>query len=164
MYVINEHIKVNQVRVILDDKNEVMATKNALKLAQEQGLDLILIFQNANPPVCKIADYNKLLYEMRKKEKAKKKNQKTYDVKEIRLSLNIEENDLLTKTKNARKILLSSNKIKVIMRLRGREITRLDKGKQVLNRFFDELSDICRIEKDIKVEGNNLSMILTPTN
>lgn len=139
----------------------IMATKDALKMAREAELDLVKIAANAKPPVCKIIDYKKYVYEQKRREKDAKKKQKTIEVKEVRLSPNIEENDMKTKANMARKFLEKGDKVKVTLRFRGREMAHMNSSKHVLDDFAQLLSDIAVIDKPAKVEGRSMQMFLT---
>ena len=127
----------------------------------EAGLDLVKIAPTAKPPVCKIIDYGKYRYELAQKEKEAKRKQKTIEIKEVRLSPNIEENDLNTKVNNARKFLTKGNKVKVTLRFRGREMAHMYKSKHILDEFAESVADIAVIEKAPKVEGRTMTMYLT---
>ena len=129
--------------------------------ANEAGLDLVLIAPTAKPPVCKTIDYGKYRYEIARRDKEAKKKQKTIEVKEIRLSPNIDTNDLNTKLSSARKLLEKGNKIKVALRFRGREMTRMNSSKYILDDFAEALADISVIDKPSKAEGRNLIMFLS---
>jgi len=159
---INEQIRDKEVRLIGEDGEQVgvMSAKDAMKLAKEAGVDLVKIAPNANPPVCKIVDYGKYRYEMARKEKEAKKKQKVTDVKEIRLSPNIEGNDLNTKANQARKFLSKGDKVKVSLRFRGREMAHVGISKQILDEFFAKLEDVAVIEKPAKMEGRSMIMFL----
>lgn len=159
---INEEIRDREVRVIGADGNQigVMSSREALKLAEEAELDLVKISPKANPPVCKIVDYGKYRYELTKKEKEAKKKQRTIDIKEIRLSPNVEMNDLKTKANMARKFLVKGDKVKVTLRFRGREMAHVGSSKHVLDDFAELLSDVSVIEKPAKLEGRNMTMFL----
>lgn len=137
-----------------------MATKEAQKLADDANLDLILISPNANPPVCRIADYGKYRYEQMKKKKDNSKRQAVTEVKEIRLSPNIDTNDLNTKMNSAKKFLAKGNKVKVTLRFRGREMAHMAMSKHVLEDFAQGLSDVAVMEKEPKVEGRSMTMFL----
>ena len=141
---INEQIRDKEVRVIGADGEQlgIMSPKDAMKLAEEAGLDLVKIAPTAKPPVCKIVDYGKYRYEMARKEKEAKKKQKTVEIKEIRLSPNIDTNDLNTKVNAARKFLEKGNKVKVTLRFRGREMAHMNASKHILDDFAESLSDI----------------------
>ena len=136
-------------------------SEGAMKLAQEADLDLVKIAPKAQPPVCKIIDYGKYRYELARKEKEAKKKQKTVEVKEVRLSPNIETNDLNTKVNNAKKFISKGNKVKVTLRFRGREMAHVQQSKHILDDFAQMLGDIAVIEKPAKMEGRSMSMVLT---
>ena len=138
-----------------------MPTKDAQKLADEAGLDLVKIAPTAKPPVCKIVDYGKYRYEQARREKEAKKKQKTVEVKEIRLSPNIDTNDLNTKMNAARKFLSKGDKVKVTLRFRGREMAHMANSKHILDDFAENLSDVATLEKAPKVEGRSMTMFLT---
>ena len=160
---INEQIRDKEVRVIGADGEMIgiMTSKEALGLAREAELDLVKISPNAKPPVCKIIDYGKYRYEQARKEKEAKKKQKTIEIKEIRLSPNIEENDLNTKVANARKFITKGDRVKVTLRFRGREMAHVQSSKQILDVFAEKLQDVATVEKAPKLEGRNMSMFLT---
>ncbi len=139
-----------------------MTSRQALLMATEKQLDLVKIAPQAKPPVCKFMDYGKFRFEQSKKEKEAKKNQKIINIKEIRFSPKIEENDLNVKAKNAQKFLLDGDKVKVTIRFRGREVDHVTFGQNALNRFYDIVKDYCVIEKAARLEGKNMTMILTP--
>ncbi len=138
-----------------------MATKDALKIAEEAGLDLVKIAPTAQPPVCKIVDYGKFKYEQTRKEKEARKKQRVIEIKEIRLSPNIDTNDLNTKRSAARKFLTKGDKVKITLRFRGREMAHMAKSKHILDEFAEALADIAVIEKAPKVEGRSMTMFLT---
>ncbi len=160
---INEQIRDKEVRVIGENGDQlgIMSAREALKLAQEAELDLVKIAPTAKPPVCKIIDYGKYKYEMTRKEKEAKKKQKTVDVKEIRLSANIDSNDLNTKVNNAKKFIQKGDKVKVTLRFRGREMAHMATSKHILDDFADMMKDVASIEKPAKLEGRSISMVLT---
>ena len=160
---INGQIRDKEVRVIGQDGEQigVMSSKEALKLAQEAELDLVKIAPKAQPPVCKIVDYGKYRYELARKEKDAKKKQKTVEVKEVRLSPNIDTNDLNTKVNNAKKFISKGNKVKVTLRFRGREMAHMQQSKHILDDFAELLADVASIEKPAKLEGRSISMVLT---
>ena len=160
---INEQIRDNEIRVVSADGEQlgVMSAKEAQDIAYEKGMDLVKIAPQAKPPVCKIIDYGKFRYEQARKEKEAKKKQKTIEIKEVRLSPNIEENDLNTKVNNARKFLTKGNKVKVTLRFRGREMAHMQSSKHILDKFAEILSDIAVVEKAPKVEGRSMTMFLT---
>ena len=160
---INEQISDKDVRLIgtAGEQLGIMSSKDAMKLAREAELDLVKIAPNAQPPVCKIIDYGKYRYELARKEKEAKKKQKTIDVKEVRLSPNIDTNDLNTKVNQARKFLSKGDKVKVTLRFRGRELAHVNQSKVILDDFAKELEDIASIDKPAKFEGRSMIMILT---
>ena len=160
---INEEIRDREVRVIGSDSNQlgVMPTAKALEMAFGQNLDLVKIAPQATPPVCKIIDYGKYKYEQTRKEKEAKKKQKTVEVKEVRLSPNIDTNDLNTKVNNAKKFIGKGNKVKVTLRFRGREMAHVQSSKHILDDFAALLEDVAVVEKPAKMEGRSMSMVLT---
>ena len=159
---INEQIRDREVRVIGENGDQlgVMPVKEAQKLADEAGLDLVKIAPTAKPPVCKIVDYGKYRYEQARKEKDAKKKQKTVELKEIRLSPNIDTNDLNTKMNAAKKFLAKGNKVKITLRFRGREMAHMNSSKHILDDFAESLSDVAVVEKAPKVEGRSIGMVL----
>ena len=161
---INEEIREREVRVIDADGTQlgIMATKDALRIAQEKELDLINIAPQAKPPVCKILDYGKYRFEQAKREKEAKKKQKVIEVKEVRLSPNIEDHDMETKARMAVKFLQGGDKVKVSVRFRGRELTRTEVGKVVLDQFVKSIADYAEVEKTPKMEGRSMVMFLMP--
>lgn len=160
---INEQIRDKEVRVVGEDGEQlgVMSAKDALKLAEEAGVDLVKIAPTAKPPVCKIVDYGKFKYEQTRKEKEAKKKQKVVEIKEIRLSPNIDTNDLNTKMNAARKFLTKGDKVKITLRFRGREMAHMGSSKHILDDFAEALSDIAVVEKAAKIEGRSMTMFLT---
>lgn len=159
---INEQIRDREVRVIGENGEQlgIMSARDAMKLAREAELDLVKIAPQAKPPVCKIIDYGKYRYELARKEKEAKKKQKTIEIKEIRLSPNIDVNDLNTKATSARKFLSKGNKVKVSLRFRGREMAHMQANKYILEDFAKQLEDIAVVDKPIKQEGRSLTMFL----
>ena len=139
----------------------IMSSREALKIAEEAGLDLVKIAPTAKPPVCKIVDYGKYRYELARKEKEAKKKQRTIEIKEIRMSPNIDTNDLNTKVSAASKFLTKGNKVKVTLRFRGREMAHMQTTKHILDDFAQMLSDVAVVEKAPKVEGRTMTMFLT---
>lgn len=139
----------------------IMPSKDALKLAKEQELDLVKIAPTAKPPVCKIIDYGKYRYELARKEKEAKKKQKVIEVKEVRLSPNIDDNDLNTKISAARKFVEKGNKVKITLRFRGREMAHMFKSKYILDDFAEKLADIATVDKPAKVEGRSIVLFLS---
>ena len=160
---INEQIRDKEVRLIGEDGEQlgIMSAREALMKAEEAGLDLVKIAPTAKPPVCKIVDYGKYKYEQIRKEKEAKKKQKVIDVKEIRLSPNIDTNDLNTKVNAARKFLSKGDKVKITLRFRGREMAHMNNSKHILDDFAEALSDVAVVEKAPKVEGRSMTMFLT---
>ena len=139
----------------------VMSFREAFEIAQEKDLDIALVSPNANPPVCKIMNYGKYKFEKTKREKEAKKKQKTFELKEIRVTPNIEEHDFSFKAKNARKFLEDGAKVKITVRFRGREVNNVKLGEAVVNKFIEELSDIAAPEKKPLLEGRNMFVILS---
>ena len=159
---INEQIKANKVQVIDEqgEKRGVMGIHDALDLAYEKKLDLVLVAPNAEIPVCKIMNYGKYKFEQSKKEKEAKKKQKIFEIKEIRITPNIEQHDFEFKLKNAQKFIEDGNKVKITVRFRGRELNNVKMGENVLNDFAKELEDVAVVEKTPKLEGKNMFIIL----
>ena len=160
---INEQIRDKEVRVIEEEGQQlgVMSPKDAMKLAREAEVDLVKIAPSAKPPVCKLVDYGKYKYELVRKEKEAKKKQRTIEVKEVRLSPNIDVNDLNTKCNSARKFIEKGDKVKVSLRFRGREMAHIDSSKHILEDFAEKLSDIAVVDKAPKLEGRSMTMFLT---
>ena len=160
---INGQIRDKEVRVIAENGDQlgVMPVKEAMKLAQEAELDLVKIAPKAPPPVCKISAYGKYRYELARKEKEAKKKQKTVEVKEVRISPNIDTNDLNTKVNNAKKFIAKGNKVKVTLRFRGREMAHMQQSKHILDDFAEMLAEVAVVEKPAKLEGRSMSMVLT---
>ena len=160
---INEQIRDKEIRLIGTSGEQlgIMSSRDAMKLAEEAGLDLVKIAPTANPPVCKIVVYGKFRYEQVRKEKEARKKQRIIEIKEIRLSPNIDTNDLNTKINAARKFLSKGDKVKVTLRFRGREMAHMNNSKHILDDFAESLSDIAVIEKAPKVEGRSMTMFLT---
>ena len=160
---INAQIRDREVRLIGENGEQlgIMSSREALKLAEEAGLDLVKIAPTAKPPVCKIVDYGKYRYELARREKDAKKKQKVIEVKEIRMSPNIDTNDLNTKVSAARKFLEKGNRVKITLRFRGREMAHMATSKHILDDFAQALSDIAVVEKMPKVEGRSMIMFLT---
>ena len=160
---INEQIRDKEVRLIGVDGEQlgIMSARDAMRMAREAELDLVKIAPTAKPPVCKIIDYGKFKYEQARKDKEAKKKQRTIEIKEVRLSPNIEENDLNTKVGAARKFIQKGDKVKVTLRFRGREMAHVQKTRQILDVFAEKLSDIAVVEKAPKLEGRQMMMFLT---
>ena len=159
---INEKIRAKEVQIISEEgeKLGVKSLSEALELAYDKKLDLVLVAPNGNPPVCKIMNYGKYKFEQAKKEKEAKKKQKVQETKELRITPNIEEHDFGFKAKNARKFLEDGNKVKITVRFRGRELNNTKLGEQVLNQFIENLEDISVVERKPKLEGKNMFIIL----
>ena len=160
----NEQIRDKELRVIASDGEPlgVISTIEAKRLAEEKDMDLVMISPNAKPPVCRIMDFGKYVYEQSKKEKEAKKRQKIVSIKEVRCSLTIEEHDIEIKAKNARKFLLEGDKVKITVRFRGREMELSHMGQNILDNFAAKLEDVCLVEKRPKREGRNMTMVIGP--
>ena len=161
---INEEIRDREVRLIGADGAQlgIVPVRRALELAEEAELDLVKIVPNAQPPVCKLLDYDKHRYEQSKREKELRKNQKVIEIKEVQLSATIGENDVAIKARNAVKFLQDGNKVKVSIRFRGRQITHTEIGMQVMNDFIERVKDYAVVERRPTMEGRNMLMILAP--
>ena len=157
---INEQIRDKEVRLIGENGEQlgIVSTREAMKLAEDAGLDLVKIAPTAKPPVCKIVDYGKFKYDQLRKEKEARKKQRTVEIKEIRLSPNIDTNDLNTKMNAARKFITKGDRVKITLRFRGREMAHMNNSRHILDDFAENLSDI---EKAPKVEGRSMTMFLT---
>ena len=162
---INEQIRDKEVRLIGPDGEQlgIMSAKEAYFKAKDANLDLVKIAPTAKPPVCKIIDYGKYRYELARKAKEAKKKQKTVETKEIRLSPNIDTNDLNTKVNQARKFLSKGAKVKVSLRFRGREMAHRDVGREILDSFYKELEDVSTVDTPAKMEGRSMVMFLSAT-
>jgi len=161
---VNEQIRIPEIRVI-DPEGEqlgVMATQEALKIAEERGLDLVEIAPNSRPPVCKIMDFGKFKYEQSKKARESKRKQHTTHLKEIKIRPKIEEHDLQFKLRNVEKFLNERDKVKITIVFRGREMEHMDMGRKILDRVVNQFSSIAIIEKDAVQVGKMISMILGP--
>ena len=161
---INEQIRDREVRVIGAEGEQlgIMSSRDAYMMAKEKDLDLIKIAPTATPPVVKIANFGKYRYEMMRKEKEAKRNQRVTELKEIRMTPNIDQNDLNTKLSAARKFLEKGNKVKVALRFRGREMSRMNQSKYILDNFAEQLKDIAILDKPAKVEGRNMAIVISP--
>ena len=159
---INEQIRDREVRVISESGEQlgIMSSMDARRLAEEAGLDLVKISPNAKPPVCKIIDYGKFKYEKARKEKDAKKKQHTVEIKEIRMSPNIDDNDMNTKINAAKKFLTKGDRVKVTLRFRGREMAHMQQSAHILTDFAQALADCAVVDKTPKVEGRSLTMFL----
>jgi len=161
---VNDEIRAREVRLIGVDGEQlgIKPLREALQMAADVNLDLVNVAPTAKPPVCRIMDYGKYRYEMQKREKEARKNQKIVDVKEVRFSTNIDEHDFQTKLRNVIKFIKNGDKVKCSVRFRGREITHADIGQKVLERIAAEAGDICVVERKPKLEGRSMIMILSP--
>src|SRR5690625_3567574 len=162
---VNEKIRAREVRLIdsTGDQLGVKSKQEASEIASKRELDLVLVAPNAKPPVCRIMDYGKYRFEQQKKEKEARKKQKVINVKEVRFTPGIGDHDFETKLKNARKFLDKGDKVKAAVRFRGRAITHKDLGREVLDRFAEEVKDIATVESKPKMEGRNMFMMLAPS-
>ena len=158
----NRQIRAKEVQLISEkgEKLGVIPLEEALEKAEERNLDLVLVAPNSKPPVCKIMNYGKYKFEQAKREKEAKKKQKVLEIKEIRITPNIEKHDFDFKAKNARKFLTDGNKVKITVRFRGREVNNSVAGEVVLNKFIENLEDISQVERKPKLEGRNMFIIL----
>ncbi len=163
-HLVNEEIREAQVRLIGDDGEQlgIMSSEEALRIAEERDYDLVMISPAAKPPVCKIMDYGKYRFEQAKREKENKKNQRVVEVKEIRMSPSIGENDFMVKLRNGQKFLAEGDRLKVTVRFRGREMAHTDLGKQLLERYAAECAEIAKIDKGAKLEGRLMTQFLSP--
>lgn len=161
---INEDIRDNELRIISASGEQlgIMSAEKALDLAAREDLDLVKIAPQAKPPVCKIMDYGKYKFEQAKREKEARKNQKIVDIKEVRLSLNIDTHDFNTKLNNAIKFIKHGDKVKVSIRFRGREMGHAEFGYDLMNRFSEACSEYAVVNKPAKLEGRNMLMFLSP--
>ncbi|MEC7849855.1 MAG: translation initiation factor IF-3 [Candidatus Neomarinimicrobiota bacterium] len=160
---LNEDITAKEVRLISVDGEQlgIVSTDKALEMAEDDGLDLMEVSPNSHPPVCRIVNYGKLKYEEKKKIQINKKKQHVIKIKEIRLRPRIEDHDLMTKLNMGKKFLSDGCKLKITLIFRGRELSRIDLGKDVMDRVIQELAEIADIEKDIPLEGRRMSVIMT---
>jgi len=163
-HLINEEIRAKEVRLIGPDGEQlgIKSFREAMQIAADANLDLVNVAPTAKPPVCRIMDYGKYRYEMQKKEKEARKNQKVVDMKEIRLSATIDEHDFQTKLRNVTKFLNDGDKVKLSVRFRGREITHAEIGQKVLERMAKEVDSLSIVERKPKLEGRSMIMILAP--
>ena len=161
---INREIKAKEVRLInYNGENAgVVSLAEALKIAQEVGLDLIEISPQVTPPVCKVLDYGKYKYEMQKKKNEAKKNQKVVSIKELKLRPMIDTHDYEVKVKQAKKFLAQGDKVKFTMRYKGREMSANDLGKEILNKLLEDLDGLCKVDSAPKMEGKQMFMIVSP--
>lgn len=161
---INEQITANEVQVIGANGESLgnITLNDAIEKAQEDNMDLVLVSPTTNPPVCKIMNYGKYRFEQKKKEKESKKNQKGFDLKEIRVTPNTDIHDYEFKAKNVRKFIMDGDKVKVTVRFRGREVNNSAMGEKILGKFIEDLSDVAVLEKKPFLEGKNMFIILAP--
>lgn len=161
---VNEQIREAEVRLVGEDGEQlgVMSSQAAQKLADEADLDLVNISPKAKPPVCKLMDYGKYKFEQGKRQKEAKKNQKVITLKEMRLSATIDKHDMEVKAKNVKKFLEAGDKVKISIRFRGRQLAHTDQGRQVMTMFLEILGDVAMVEKNAKMEGRSMFMILAP--
>lgn len=162
---INAEIRDKEVRLIGENGEQlgIVSAREALSVAEESGLDLVKISPNAVPPVCKVMNYGKYLFELNKKAKEAKKNQKVVEIKEVWLSMTIDVGDLNVKAKQAQKFLSAGNKVKVSIRMRGRQMAHSELGLEVMNKFYEIVKDFGTMEKNPLTEGRNIWMMLAPT-
>ena len=163
-YLINEEIKCKEVRLSEADGTQlgIVPIEEALQMSIDRNIDLVLIAPQAKPPVCKLMDYGKFVFEQNKKDKEVRKNQKVTSIKEVKLSPSIEEHDISYKQKNARKFLSGGDKVKVSIRFRGREMSYTSLGEKVMTDFMADLEDVGTMERKPKLEGRNMIMIIAP--
>lgn len=161
---INEDIRDKEIRLIGDDGAQlgIMSAQEALNIAIEKDMDLVKIAPGSNPPVCKIMDYGKYRFEQAKRDKEAKKNQHIVEVKEIRMSPSIGENDFNVKLRNGQKFLLDGDRLKVTIRFRGREMAHTNLGEELLKNFAEQCQEIATVDKNPKLEGRNMAMFLSP--
>lgn len=164
MHELNEDIRDKEIRLIgaAGEQLGIMAPAEALKIADEQGLDLVKISPQAVPPVCKLMNYGKFRFEQSKREKEARKNQHVVEIKEIRMSPGIDVGDFNTKLKNAQKFIADGNRVKVSVRFRGREMAHTDIGRELLDRFAEQCAGIANLDKPAKLEGRMMSIFLSP--
>ena len=162
--IVNEQIRSKEVRLIGKDGDQVgvVSRDEALRIAEQENLDLVLVSPNAKPPVARVIDYGKYRYEQQKREKEQRKKQKTVNVKEIRLSPTIDDHDFETKMRQGRGFVEKGDKVKVSIRFRGRAITHKDIGREVLERFAEGMNDVAQVESKTQMEGRNMFMMLAP--
>lgn len=159
---INEEIRAKEIRVVSLESEQlgIMSVRDALRLAQEKDLDLVEVAPNAKPPVCRIMDYGKYRYEQSKREREARKKQRIIEIKEIRMTPKIEDHDFQVKVKAAQKFLKDGDKVKAMIRFRGREIVHADLGKTLLMQLYENVKDMAVLEREPKIEGKNMIMIL----
>ena len=163
-HLLNDEIREPEVRLISETGEQlgIMTNEQALQIAEEREMDLVLISPQAKPPVCRIMDYGKYRFEQTKKEKEARKNQRIIEVKEIRMSPGIGENDFNTKLKNGQKFLMDGDRLKVTVRFRGREMAHTHIGEELLTNFAAQCAELATLDKNPKLEGRNMSIFLSP--
>ena len=163
-HLINEEITAKEIRLISDEGEQlgIVSNAEAMRIAEERGMDIVMIAPGSNPPVCKIMDYGKYRFEQSKREKEAKKNQRVIEVKEIRMSPSIGENDFNVKLRNGQKFLRDGDRLKVTVRFRGREMAHTNLGEQLLKSFAEQCADIATVDKNPKLDGRNMAMFLSP--
>ena len=161
---INEQIRDKELRVLDSDGTQlgIMSLRQAMEIAEKKNLDLVKIAPQANPPVCKIIDYGKFRFEQAKREKEARRNQRVVEIKEVRLSLNIDTHDFETKKNHALRFISDGNKVKASIRFRGREMGHPELGLEIMRKFSDAMSEVAVVEKPAKLEGRNMLMFLAP--
>ena len=161
---INEQIRDKEIRVIDSDGSQlgIMPSKKAMELAEQKNLDLVKIAPQATPPVCKIIDYGKYRFEQSKREKEQRKNQRVVEIKEVRLSLNIDTHDFETKKNHAMRFISEGNKVKASIRFRGREMGHPELGQDIMRRFAEAMAEVANVERQPKLEGRTMMMFLAP--
>ena len=163
---LNEEITDKEIRLIGENGEQlgIVSGEEALRTAEEQGLDLVKISPQATPPVCKLMNYGKYKFEQSKREKEARKNQHVVEIKEIRMSPGIDVGDFNTKLKNAQKFLTDGNRVKVTVRFRGREMAHTSIGEELLKKFGESCAEVANVEKNPKLDGRHMSMFLSPKN
>lgn len=161
---LNEEIRANEVRCVGDDGEVygILSIEEALQIAKKEGLDLVLIAPDAKPPVCKVMDYGKFRYQQEKKQKEAKKKQKAIEIKEIKLSVKIAQNDINVKTKHAKEFINEGKHVKFRVFLKGREMNSPETGIALLNKIYEQIQDFCTREKDPIFEGRYVNMLVMP--
>ena len=161
---INEEIRAREVRLVDENGEQVgiVPIREALQMAEEKGLDLVEVAPGAKPPVCRLMDYGKFRYEQSKRDKEARKKQKVITVKEVKMRTRIEDHDFMVKSRNARKFLDAGDKVKVTIMFKGREISHIDLGKDLCNKLAEDLKNVALVEREPRVEGRNMVMILAP--
>jgi len=161
---VNNEIRASEVRLIRpDEEHEIVSVEKALEIAESFKMDLVEVAPNANPPVCKVIDFGKFMYEKKKKEKEAKKKQHTIQVKELRFRPTTDDHDLEFKTRHAREFLEDGDKVKATVQFRGRDMLYTEQGEELLNNLAEELSDVSKIESKPTLEGRRMIMILSPS-